>query len=450
MPLLGLLLLLAPPDPVDGADSDSWRERWRSVEAIASLPESEHPRLRRALLEEARPRVREAIAFAAWREPAIGDSTLLGLALRRDRSPAVRRAAARALVHFPDRRAIGALIEALSRETDARTRLRIVATLRELTPAPCLLDAAEWSSWWERHASDPRFLPADEKALEREYEGVPLETRTVAAVPSGDAKKRAFPHLLVLPQFGWSNEEWGPALLPFRTRASVTYVRLPSVARLTGRSGFGEEIPVYPVDRLVRALEAFREDRRIGRFLLLAHGASGWFAIRYAQLHPDRCAALLLLDTHVDKASYAAALERALAKGDAGERFAAETLTHRNRAPFVPATLDRLQADALARAFHDPADLEIGWLFRYAREPEGFATVPEIAYGGRTTIDVPTLFLYSAGTPMSGHVDRERIERHFPRSMIAPILESRGLPFVEEPDAFHRIAGAFLDRFAPE
>ncbi|MGH7163809.1 MAG: hypothetical protein ACREID_10030, partial [Planctomycetota bacterium] len=357
------------------------------------------------------------------------------------------RAAARALAHFPDRRAVAALVEALRTETDDRTRLRIVETLRALTPGPCLLDAAEWTAWWSKNEGDPRFQPADEAARREAYEGIELETRTVAAVKSPRSKPRTFPHVLALPQFGWTTEEFGPYLLPLRANAAITWVRLPTVQSLTGRSGFGGDVPEYPVDRLVQALDAFRAARKVERFLVLAHGASGWIAMRYAQLHPGRCAALVLVDTALDRDAYAEALRRGAARGDEAERFAAKTLLHENNVPLDEATLERLQAMGVERCYHDRADLEIAHLFRFAREPQGFASVPPIRFAGRTTLELPALFVYSAGTPFSGHFDFERISRHFPRSMVAPIAEARGMPFVEANGKFHRVLESFAARF---
>ncbi len=431
------------------ADAGRWEARWEAVEALARIAEAHFPTARRLLLEDPRPRVREAIAFACLLDPRLGDATLLGLALRRDGSPAVRRAAARALGRHRDRRAVSALVEALGRETDPRTRLWIAATLRSLAPAPCLLDAQAWRTWWSENEQDPKFRPADSGAVEKDYDGVPLETRTVAAPPLRPGA-RPFPHVLALPQFGWSTASFGPYLLPLSERSGVTWVRLPSLQRLTGRSGFGADVPIYPVDRLVRALEAFRAESGFQRFVLLAHGASGWIAMRYAQLHPQRCAALLLIDTALDRDAYAAALRRGADRGTPGERYVARTLLHENREPFDAGTFDRLQAVSLEGAFRDAADLEIGDLFARARDPQGFATVPPLRFEGRMRIEAPALFLYSAGSPFSGHGDAERIGRHFPASLVAPILEATGLPFLEENHEFFRIVEGFFRRFPPE
>ncbi|MGQ0612227.1 MAG: alpha/beta fold hydrolase [Planctomycetaceae bacterium] len=458
---LPLLAMLVFPGLVSGresrsldeilreADAPRWEARWRAVEALARIPETEFPKARRLLLEDPRPRVREALAFACLLDPRLGDATLLGLALRRDRNPAVRRAAARALGRHRDRRAVSALVEALGRESDPRTRLWIAATLRSLASAPCVLDAEAWRSWWSRNEHDPKFRPADPGIVEKEYDGVPLETRTVAAPPPAPGA-RPFPHLLALPQFGWSTASFGPYLLPLSERSGITWVRLPSIQRLTGRSGFGADVPVYPVDRLVHALEAFRAESGFERFVLLAHGASGWIAMRFAQLHPHRCAALLLIDTALDRDAYAAALRRAADRGTPGERYVARTLLHENREPFDAGTLERIQAVSLERAFRDAGDLEIGELLRSARDPQGFATVPPLRFEGSMRIEAPSLFLYSAGSPFSGHVDAERIGRHFPASLVAPVLEATGLPFLEENRELFRIVEGFFRRYPPE
>lgn len=432
------------------ASADHWQTRWPAVERLSRLATANDEtvfRLRGLLLRDARPRVREALAWACRLAPALGQATLLGIVLKKDREPAVRRAAAGALSRYHDRRAIAALIEALGAETDPRTRLFIAASLRALTPAPCLLDPAPWRAWWDRHRRDPDFRPVDEAPQRGEYEGIVLETRTVAPIPRKGGRRRPPPHVLVLPQFGWSTAAYGPYLLPLREHAAITWVRLPGVQTLTGRSGYGADIPTYPVARLVRALERFRATHRIERFVILAHGASGWIAMRYAITNRDRCAGLVLIDTPLDKEGYSRILRYAAARGTKSERFVARTLTHQNNVPFNRATLDRIHALGLTRGFHDPADLEIAWLYRRAREPQGFAIVPEIAWRRHKQIAIPSLFFYSAAGAFSGHRDAQRIQRHFTRSLVAPISQARGMPFVEENPKFHEVLHAYLVRF---
>ncbi|MFQ5844138.1 MAG: alpha/beta fold hydrolase [Planctomycetota bacterium] len=430
------------------ADSASWRRRWGAVRRMVRLAGDDaiFRVLRPALLRDPRPRVRSAVAWAAFLEPRVANATLLGLKLRKDADARVRRAAAQALVNYPDRRAVAALVEALAHERDPRTRLHIVATLRSLTPAPCLLRADTWKEWWSTHEHDPRFRPADEPPRRGEYEGVTLETRTAPAVRRTAPDGRPPPTVLVLPQFGWTTASYGPYLIPMRRYATLVLVRLPTVQALTGRSGFGSDIPLYPVARLVAALERFRRDHAIERFVVLGQGASGWIAMRYARAHFERCRALILIDTWLDRTAYAGALRRLSARGDRNQKFVARTLMG-DGAPFTPATLDRLQAVGLQSGYLDRSELEIAHLYRSAREPQGFATVPPIEFKGRVRIETPTLFVYSAATPGSGHVDAPRIQRHFPASMVAPILHSRGRPFVESNPKFHSIVETFLRRY---
>jgi len=455
--LLGALFLVGLPtaalaDPLDtlleGANATRWPARSKAVRALAKLPQDDRIfKLRMLLRTDKRPKVREAIAWAGYLEPDLLNATLLGISVRKDPEPRVRRAAAFALTRYRDRRSVGALVKAIQTETDHRTRLRIVQSLTELTSAPCLLDKVAWKTWWSKHEGDAALRPADVAPERSEYDGVVLETRTVAAVRRKDAAKKPLPHVLVLPGFGWNTEIYGSYLLPLRQRAALTFVRLPSVQTLTGRSGYGNDVGTYPVARLVRALERFRESHKIERFLILAPGATGWIAMRYAQAHKKACAGLILLDTALDRQAYAVALRRAARRGTKAEKFTAKTLLHENGLPFNEATLKKLHATALERSFYDPSDLEIAYFYRYASEPQGFAMVPPIAFSGRVRIETPTVFVYSGASAFSTHHEAARILKHFPNSLVTPIRGARGMPYVETNQEFHRVLDFFFKRY---
>ncbi len=457
--LFALLLAFGPGTPAFGqdglapllqqADEDDWNTRWFAARRLAKVTGEDVFKLRGLMRTHKSANIRSAIAWACWFNPDLGSALILGIVLKRDRDPAVRRACARALVHHRDRRAVAALVRALQTETDRRTKLHIVQTLHALTTAPCLLDAGAWTAWWNKHKGDPRFRPADEPPSKAEYEGIVLETRTVAALPSkGKKNKNRRPHFLVLPQFGWKPEAFGPYLLPLREHAAISWVQLPTVQRLTGRSGFHDDIPAYPVARLVRSLDRFREKLGVERFVILADGASGWIAMRYALFRPKRVAALILIDTALDKQAYATSLQRAAARGNRAERFAANTLMGRNSAKLSPATLDKLHRGGVGRGALEASDLEVAWLFHKGREPQGFASVPDISWSRHRTLDVPSLFMYSAASAFSGHREAGRIGRHFPRSLVAPIAEAAGMPYMEHNQKFTEVVTAFLRRYA--
>ncbi len=53
----------------------------------------------------------------------------------------------------------------------------------------------------------------------------------------------------------------------------------------------------------------------------------------------------------------------------------------------------------------------------------------------------------SAGSAFSGHGNASRIQRHFPRSLVAPLKNARGMPWVEENDKLHAVVTDWLKRF---
>ena len=120
---------------------------------------------------------------------------------------------------------------------------------------------------------------------------------------------------------------------------------------------------------------------------------------------------------------------------------------HQNSVPFNRRTLDELHRLGLERGFSDRADLEIAQLFEFAREAQGFARVPDIAWSKRARLDVPALFLYSGHSGFAGQADAERISKHFPRSLVAPIKEVRAMPYVEKNELFHAVITDWLRRY---
>ena len=75
----------------------------------------------------------------------------------------------------------------------------------------------------------------------------------------------------------------------------------PSREDLTGASGYGATAPVYPVAKLVKALEELREELGKRRVVIFAEGATGWIAERYAVRHAKRTAGLIILNGYLDK-----------------------------------------------------------------------------------------------------------------------------------------------------
>jgi pimeloyl-ACP methyl ester carboxylesterase len=423
-----------------------WLVRGAAAEAAAAIPEgSLRSQLRLDLLTHEEGPVRGGLAYALALAPLAGDGEALAGALA-DRGAFVRRDAARGLRGLPSRGAIRALVAALAREADARVRPWILDTLRRMTGADEGPEPAAWAAWWEKRKDDPDVQPPPDAPPERrEFAGVKLEVVTVPARRTPDGRKH--PALFVLAPFGWTHDYYRPYLDPLRETFDVSYIRLPPVRELTGLSGYGDRIPIYPVDRLAKAFEALRKDRGVEKVVLLGEGASAWIAETYARDFPDRTAGLLLLNGWLDAASYGAALQRMADAGSADEGAVARSLMG-----LEPGDRDEREDRWMSRTWlthrlMDRSDLLGHYLWTRTQDPQGFATVPPLRLDRRSRIETPTLFVFPAASPLSGHFEGPRVRDAFPKGLVAALEETRGLCWVDRHDELFRIVRGFVERY---
>jgi len=435
----------ALPLVYDGFRTPHWLVRGAAAECLARLPDGPlRSQARLDLLSHDDTPVRGGIAYALSLAALPGDGEALAGALS-DRNAAVRRDAARALRLLPSRGAIRALVEALPRESDPRVRVWMLDTLRSVSRADEGPDPAAWSSWWEAHREDAAYAPPEDAPPERrEFAGVRLE---VVTVPARSSDGRPRPHLFVLSPFGWSHDYWRPHLDLLRETFTVSYIRLPSVRDLTGQSGYGDSIPVYPVERLAKAFEELRRARRVERVALLAEGPSAWIAETYAIRYPARAAGLVLVNAWVDADSYAAALRRMAEHGDGDERAAARSLLGLDPSARDAAEDRWMGRTALTHRLLDRSDLLGHLLWSRTRDEQGFSSVPPLRLDRHSRIETPALFLFPAASPLSGHPEARRVRDAFPKSLVAALEDTRGLAWVDRHDEFHRVVRGFVERF---
>jgi pimeloyl-ACP methyl ester carboxylesterase len=423
-----------------------WYVRSSGTRALAGTPSAAaRANLRLDLVTDERPMVREGIAFALGIEPAKGDAKALAKALT-DEHWTVRRAAARSLGEITSREAIAALIERLDPDEHPRVRMWAAWSLRSLTGQTQIgPDRSRWRAWWKAHATDPGWGPlkGDAEVKRRELAGIKLETVTVTRTvePKLD--------LLVLSYYGYRDEYLRPYLDELGSRVRLTYVRLPSLKDLTGVPGYEGEgpIPRYPVDKLVRALEQLRREFKKDRIAIMAHGATGWIALRYAKRYPKRTQALVLVNSWLDALSYTACLTNMLQAGSPTERFVAQSLMNQNSVPKSPAAYRAISRIMLTSSFTDHADLDAAHVWWGSYEPQGFSIVPDVKFPKGSKLETPTLFLFSMDHPMSGHISMVRIRQHMPNVIIAPMRRSLGHPYIEEPKEFLRLFDGFVAHF---
>ncbi|MHC4924865.1 MAG: HEAT repeat domain-containing protein [Planctomycetota bacterium] len=367
--------------------------------------------------------VREGLAYALSMKPLKDDGEALAAAMS-DVDPEVRRDAARGLRHLPSRGGLKALIEALRREQDARVRVWILHTLRAIVPDAPEPTAKGWMQWWIKHKDDPSLRPPEAAEAEtREFAGVKLEVVSVPARRRGtDRYGRRAPTLFVLDPFGWEESYFHPYLDALEERFHVHYIRLPSVEDLTGYSGYGNQVARYPVGKLAKAFEALRKDKKVERVVLFAEGASVWIAETYA------------------------AANRLARYGTKDERKVADKLL--GRAPRAQSPAEGMW---ISRVLHEHTLVDKGdlyghhlWVSSWA--PEGFVWIPALEFTRRRKVETPALFLFSADSPLSGHPEAQRIRDSFPKGIVAPLEGTRGMPWLDVHDEFHRVIGGFVER----
>jgi pimeloyl-ACP methyl ester carboxylesterase len=287
--------------------------------------------------------------------------------------------------------------------------------------------------------------PEDAPPDRREFAGVKLEVVTVPArrAPDGGSRRALF----VLAPFGWTHDYFRPHLDLLGETFDVSYIRLPSVRDLTGQAGYGDAIPVYPVERLAKAFDALRKDRGVEKVVLLAEGAAAWIAETYALRQPSRTAGLILVNAWIDADSYRDALLRMAEAGNGDERAIARSLLGLDPSARDPAEDRWMARTALTHRLVDRDDLLGHHLWTRTRDAQGFASVPPLRLDRHARIEAPALFLFPAGSPLSGHPEAGRVRDAFPKSLVAALEDTRGLSWVDRHDEFHRVVRGFVDRF---
>jgi pimeloyl-ACP methyl ester carboxylesterase len=430
---------------------EHWFLRGTAAEALGRVTDAAmRSELRLELLTNEEHLVREGIALAFALSPEKGDAEALSGALG-DEYWEVRRTAAIALAGIVSRDSIAELIGALRKERDPRVSVHIADTLRRISGQNLGRDAAAWMEWWKAAQATAEIEALKEEVKRRKLGGIVLETVTVPTRDRrpGESGPGESLDIFVLPPLGYGHDVYRPYLDELTRFGRVTYVKLPNIRDLTGASGFGDAVPTYPVGKLVKALEELRQELGKNRVLIFASDATGWIAEAYGIKYRQRTAGLVILNGYLDRQSYARAII-GLSKdprAHPAERWVGETLSGQNDDPHDEETYRRIVRIRLTMSVVEPTDSRAYRLWRDAQDPQGFVGVPDIRFNPRAKMDLPVLFVWGAQSRLSGFPDAERIRYHFPNSICAPLLESRGFPYVSEYDEFYRVLEGYLERF---
>jgi proline iminopeptidase len=230
--------------------------------------------------------------------------------------------------------------------------------------------------------------------------------------------------------------------------------------RGTGRSRGAKPTPADMTLKVaVRDLETLREHLKEERLFLVGHSWGGMLAMAYAAAHPDRIDRLILIDSGGPTLEFAgwfddnirarmrpedAAAERywgdAAKHGMPAEKVALESARAVTPAYFfdrgkglafaAQLTDDSLHSDVNAMLF---ADLEKGYDVRT----------------GLRTLDRPTLIVHGHQDPI-GDKTAEDIHSLIKSSTLVYLDKCGHFPWLEQPEAFRRAIGDFLDGAAPD
>lgn len=427
-----------------------WMVRGKAMESLSRVePGPLRAEMRLHLVTHEDPWVREGMALAMATLPQAGDADAL-LGAMDDPEWRVRRAAARGLGEIVSRGGAGRLVDCLEQDPDLRVRAWARASLRGIVGRDRGRDPAQWRAWWDLHKDKEEWGKEGEEVRREDFAGVPLETVTVGGPPPGEgsAQRPDKPDLFVLPPFGFGHGWFRPYLDDLSDEVRITYVNLPRVAELTGKSGYGGSVAVYPVKRLSRALEELRESMGRQRIVVLAAGPVGWIAEHYAREYEDSTSALVVVNGWLDTHSYADALLRLAREGDRSEKWAAKVLLGQVESGATEDANNLVGRILLTHLLGDRRDSEAFRIWSGDIRDDGFVRAPSIRFDRHVKVHTPTLFYFPADSPLGGasEEDLRRIRDSYkkPPPVIAVMRDSRGFSHVEDPEEFLRILRGFL------
>jgi proline iminopeptidase len=187
------------------------------------------------------------------------------------------------------------------------------------------------------------------------------------------------------------------------------------------------------------------------RVTVFGHSYGGLLAQEYALAYPDRVAGLVLCATFPAFDYAPAALARAAARATPAQLA---TLLEAFGAPIADdAAFGAAFRAVLPLYFHAPGPARLAVLADVRYSAAAFARaqwgcLPHASTLGRLgEITAPTLVLAGADDWIAGPAHgAERLQAGIPNAELVVFARSGHFPFVEEPDAFVRTVGTWLDR----
>lgn len=444
-----------------------WHIRMGAVEALAKASD---PKSTKTLLKElakGKSLVKEAIATALGRKQ---DPTYLEALIGAggDDSPAVRRAAIRALAQMKDKRAIDAILDqwVLEKPKESFRQWAVCKEVMEqITEKYLGGEPLDWKNWWEVNREKFSFeeewededqKKADLEKAEREGKKAKEHKSQTRNVNISFKVRGLGVPILVLPMGGYHEDYFQPYLQSIEAFCRVHYIRLPKISDFKGLERGAGGIVNYPIDKLVDAFEDLRKQFKYKKFAVMGHSITSTVAQRYVSKYPDSVSHLILVGAYSGADSYGKILGTMEAegkkRGDLELEHRAQSLMYiqaQDSHKYEPKDADEREAlgrKAWSLNFRNPHDFVLQKMFTEYRLkggtgsffPPGFDTFKE------KRAKVPTLVCNGKHSLWTSVSDAKKISKHYPNSTMVIFENSTMMPFVEETGRFASVVYKFI------
>ncbi|MBZ0138016.1 MAG: alpha/beta hydrolase [Planctomycetes bacterium] len=343
-------------------------------------------------------------------------------------------------------------------------RFLIIDSLESLTNEEHGDKIENWTFWYN-DLKDKPLTPRKATMFKDDLGDIELEGHSFARK---EPRKVEGMEILILPEFGYSEEYWYPYIFELNKTMTCTFVQLPDASRVKDLERpidrEGNKDPnayFYPLEQLVEAFELRRQESKQKKVGIIAHGVSGWIALEYCRLHPESVAFAIIMNTWAGNNSYGKARNQLEGNKDDDLKYFGMGLLYdpTNRQGYGALTDDQkfhYETGAYKRMQHDPKAVEpvlYGAMREQFREQigGGQALTPKFEFEdlvGRKTIDAHVMFVWGAHDPMYVDDDMKAFQKSFDRGKATFEIfpNSSRTPWAEEPTLFYEKFDQLIER----
>jgi pimeloyl-ACP methyl ester carboxylesterase len=273
----------------------------------------------------------------------------------------------------------------------------------------------------------------------------------------------------VLPEYGYEKDYFETYLRNLEESNQILYMKLPGTVDFKNpalENAPNLPQPFYPIDRLVDALEALREElvkqgkiAEKSSLAIMGHGITCWVAIRYANKYPKSVSRLVLLSAYGSEKAFSRDIknmeQEGKKSGDVELEHYAQSLQWVNNKPVYQAQGEdeglALSRKAFTTCFGNWGDLEIGRIYgpqvekkindttstkcAKVERPMGGCFVPQFDMAKENVVQQPTLIIGGQRAFFGTEEDSNEIAKQCAQPKVV-IIKGARMPMIEENQTF--------------